>query len=73
MFEKLRHYESTEEYTYPRQCGPYKIEKIRDLTVGLIVDFKKNGEKSKPVNLFFHHFHFIKFDFIIDYQLYKDY
>jgi len=39
-----------EEFTYPTKCGPYKINKIRDLTVGLIVDFKKNGEKSKPVN-----------------------
>jgi hypothetical protein len=52
MFEKIRHFEGIDEYTYPHQCGPYKIEKIRDLTVGLLVDFK-NGERSKPVNKFF--------------------
>jgi hypothetical protein len=37
---------------YPETCGPYKIDKIRDLTAGLIVDFKKNGEISVPVSLF---------------------
>ena len=54
MFEKLRHYDGTtgEDYSYPRQCGPYKIDRIRDLTVGLLVDFKNNGERSKPVIFF---------------------
>ena len=52
MFEKLRHYKdlNSEEYTYPETCGPYKIDRIRDLTAGLIVDFKKNGERSVPVS-----------------------
>ena len=44
---------------YPETCGPYKIDKIRDLTAGLIVDFKKNGERSVPVSLVLFQFNLI--------------
>lgn len=38
---------------YPTKCGPYKINKVRDLTVGLVIDYKNNGERSTPVIDFF--------------------
>ncbi len=50
MFGRLRHFDSnsTEEYSYPDKCGRHRIDKIRDLTVGLVVDFKNGGVRSKP-------------------------
>ncbi len=50
MFYKLRHYKdfNNEEVSYPETLGPYKIDKIRDLTEGLNVDFKNGGVRSKP-------------------------
>jgi phosphoglucomutase / phosphopentomutase len=32
---------------YPTECGPYKIDKIRDLNKGIIIDQKDNGKISK--------------------------
>lgn len=37
---------------YPESCGPYKINKIRDLTVGVQIDFGDHGKKSTPVSQF---------------------
>ena len=34
---------------YPTKCGPYKIDKIRDLTADLSIDLKNGGQRSKPV------------------------
>ena len=50
MFERLRHFDSnsSEEYSYPEKCGRHKIDKIRDLTVGILVDYKNGGTRSKP-------------------------
>jgi phosphoglucomutase/phosphopentomutase len=50
MFERLRHYDSNsdEEFSYPQKCGRHRIDMIRDLTVGVIVDFKNGGVRSKP-------------------------
>lgn len=50
MFHRLRHFKdlNSEEYSYPEYCGPYKIEKLRDLTAGLVVDFTKGGERTVP-------------------------
>lgn len=51
MFNKLRHYSNSvtdAEYTYPDKCGPYKIQKIRDLTADVTIDFTENGKISKP-------------------------
>jgi phosphomannomutase len=59
MFAKLRNFNSTShhdeneddtsKYTYPDRCGKYKINKIRDLTVGVIVDFENGGVRTKPL------------------------
>jgi len=50
MFHRLRHFKdlTSEEYTYPEYCGPYKIRSIRDLTVSRTIDFSKNGEVTTP-------------------------
>ena len=55
MFKRLRNFsnlnndaDDIRNYVYPERCGNYKIDKIRDLTVGLVVDFKNGGERSKP-------------------------
>ncbi|CAF0798175.1 unnamed protein product [Brachionus calyciflorus] len=49
MFEKIRHHDpQNEDYTYPEYCGRFKIDKIRDLTAGLVVDFKDDGKRSTP-------------------------
>lgn len=50
MFYRLRHYKdlASEEITYPDSLGPYKIDRIRDLTEGINIDFTKDCAKTKP-------------------------
>ncbi len=50
MFDRLRHYDGSKngEYTYPARCGKYSIDRVRDLTVGLIVDHRNGGARTKP-------------------------
>ncbi|CAF1681651.1 unnamed protein product, partial [Adineta ricciae] len=38
-----------ESYVYPKNCGHYTIVGIRDLTVGIEVDFRDGGKDKKPV------------------------
>jgi phosphomannomutase len=38
-----------ETYVYPKNCGHYTIVGIRDLTVGIEVDFRDEGKDKKPV------------------------
>ena len=38
-------------FKYPDKCGPYKIQKIRDLTADVTIDFTDNGKISKPVRV----------------------
>ncbi|RMZ95523.1 Glucose 1-6-bisphosphate, partial [Brachionus plicatilis] len=48
MFEKIRHYDqNSKDLTYPKYCGRFKINKIRDLTSDVVIDFTRN-ERSKP-------------------------
>ena len=47
------------QFKYPKKCGPYKIDKIRDLTADLSIDFKNGGALSKPVSVFFMLLYFI--------------
>ncbi|CAF2044111.1 unnamed protein product [Rotaria magnacalcarata] len=41
-------YSKDEEFVYPRRCGQYNIIGIRDLTVGIEVDFRDQGKDKQP-------------------------